>query len=394
MTWEFPLAFTFLIGLSAIGDMISTKTRGKVPGVLFLSVSMLIGFWTGLPKDIVSIAKLDGIADVTMLFVLIHMGTLLDLRQMKKEWKTVFTVTAAILGILIAVGAAVIPIFGLKTFATVVPPLAGGGMAAIIMNKAAMAKGHTELAILAILMMLSQAFVATPIIVSALKKESSRLLEKYRSGDKSEFEENVHDENEVNKQRIVDRIPSQYKTTAFYLAKLGVLACINLYFVAPIFAPYISSSLTGLVIGIIVSALGLIDREPIVKAQSFGILMTAMFISLLGGLSSASPDLIMSLVVPISVSLATAVVGVYILSIMAGKRVGYSKHLSFAIGLNCFLGFPFNYFVTEEATKAVANGPEEQKILMDKLMPGMLVSGFVAVTIVSVVLAGLLSNLI
>jgi len=60
-------------------------------------------------------------------------------------------------------------------------PLAGGIVAAIMMNEAATAKGLTNLAVLAIVMYVMQGFVGYPLTVLALKKEGIRLLNIYRN---------------------------------------------------------------------------------------------------------------------------------------------------------------------------------------------------------------------
>lgn len=49
-------ALTICLVLYAIGDIVSVKTKGLLSLVFVLCVVMLIGFWCGLPTDIVTTA--------------------------------------------------------------------------------------------------------------------------------------------------------------------------------------------------------------------------------------------------------------------------------------------------------------------------------------------------
>lgn len=72
--------------------------------------------------------------------------------------------------------------------------------------------------------------------------------------------------------------------------------------------------------------------------------------------------------------------------------LGFLLFASIAIGLNCFLGFPFNYIITEEAVAASAENEEERQYLNGVLMPKMIIAGIVAVSIVSTIVAGAFLN--
>ena len=88
-----------------------------------------------------------------------------------------------------------------------------------------------------------------------------------------------------------------------------------------------------------------------------------------------------------------AALAILIASVLAGKILKYSTTLSISIGLNCFLGFPFNYIITEEAIAASAETEEERQFLNSILMPKMIIAGIVAVSIVSTIVAGAFLNL-
>lgn len=68
--------------------------------------------------------------------------------------------------------------------------------------------------------------------------------------------------------------------------------------------------------------------------------------------------------------------------------------MAFATSLTALYGFPADYILTLEVVKSLTDDPEEQEVLKDHMLPPMLVGGFVTVTIVSVVLAGIFVQLI
>lgn len=388
MNFDFILAFAIMMVIFALGDVISGLTRGKLPSVFVISVLMLIGYWTVLPKDILTISQLEAVGQMSISLILIHMGTLLDFEELKREWKTVAIVMGAIVGIVVFLAVVIIPIFGLQTFAVVVPPVTGGGMAALIMTTAAQAKGLVQLAILSILMFLTQSFVAAPITAYALRTEGKRLKEEFAKGQKLGKQEHAETEAKKTRVKLIDRIPAKLKTPAFYLATLALVALFNSRCITPFTQGFVDKSIIDLFLGILLAGLGLIDRAPLQKSDSFGIMMIGLIAVIVGYLNQATSAMLLSLIGPIAISLMVAVVGVMVFSTVIGKKLGYSKAMSFAIGLNCFLGFPFNYSITSEAVSVIADNQKEHEYLMSLMLPNMLIAGFVSVTIVSVVLAG------
>ena len=61
-----------------------------------------------------------------------------------------------------------------------------------------------------------------------------------------------------------------------------------------------------------------------------------------------------------------------------------------AIGLNCFLGFPYNFVITNEVIASLAENQGESDYLDGILMPKMIIGSIVAVSMVSAVIASVL----
>ena len=92
--------------------------------------------------------------------------------------------------------------------------------------------------------------------------------------------------------------------------------------------------------------------------------------------------------VPMLVIIGVGVIGIYMFSFIAGKILKVSTNLAFATSLTALYGFPADYILTTEIVRSLATNKEEEDVLYQHMVPPMLVGGFVSVTIVSVVLAG------
>lgn len=74
------------------------------------------------------------------------------------------------------------------------------------------------------------------------------------------------------------------------------------------------------------------------------------------------------------------------------KKFGYSKYLSLCRGFNFFLGFPFNYALTNETIRSNSNTKEEADYLRELLIPKMIVAGVISVSILSAIIAGIVAS--
>ena len=110
------------------------------------------------------------------------------------------------------------------------------------------------------------------------------------------------------------------------------------------------------------------------------------------GLRNASPTDIAAMVVPMLLVIVTGVIGMGIVTFFVGKALKISPYMAFATALTALYGFPSNLILTTEASKALAETPEENQYLMDSMLPQMIVGGFTTVTISSVLIAGVFAN--
>ncbi len=380
-----------------LSDIVGTATKAKVPGTFVLSLILLVGWWTVLPQDLLDISGVTALASFVRYYIMVQIGTLFDPKELLREWKTVVTTLSAVAGIIILV-------YGVGQFLmepnialAMTPPLTGGVMAMMLMSDAATAIGRTDVATVAVLACVLQGFMGMPGASFCLSKAGKPMLEQYRAG--TFVAEGGPKDGVESKPRLIERIPKKYRSGNYYITTLIFFAMLSMLlasFCATHGLKLISSSITGILVGITASALGLIEKDPQGKSQMAGYSNFVLMPSLLGSLRTATPKLVASLIGPLLIGFALALVGVVVTSFVVGtsKPVGFNKYIAVACGLNCFLGFPPNYYVTMETINTLTDDETERKFLVDQLLPKMIIASITAVSVVSVLIAGVMSTMI
>lgn len=388
------MAFSTVLIVLALGDVVSTKTKAFVPSVFVAALLFLFGFWTFFPEDIVALAGFQKpVIYLSMYLLITHMGTLLSIKELVAQWKTVTVALVGIIGITALTMTIGVAVFGFETAVIATPPLTGGIVAAIIMSEAAAGMGLDNLAVLAIITYVMQGFVGYPLTAMMLRKEGVRLISGFRSGELIHLEEDMTHEDK--RKKLIPELPKDYQTIYMILAKLGVTAWAAVSF-AGVIKPFfdISPFVMCLFFGILAQELGFVEARPLNQSGSFGFLITGLMAFVFAGLARATPGMLMDIAIPLAGIILLGVTGMALLSMVVGKYLGYTKEMSFAIALTALYGFPPNYILTEEASKALAESDEEKAFLMSEMLPKMLVGGFTTVTIVSVLIAGIFVKLL
>ena len=246
-----------------------------------------------------------------------------------------------------------------------------------------------HLSTIALLLLALQEFPVYFILPGLLRSETLRRLDLFRKGELKA----VAAEEEITKKRLIPTIPEKYMDTSTYLALLGfvgMLAILASMLSGKIFHSFgvdfkISPTIFALFFGIIAGEIGLLERKSLQKANCFGFFVVASVVGVMGGLVNSSMEEILALIIPLVVLIFLGIIGMAIGGIIIGK-------MSFAIALNCLIGFPVNFLLTNEAINVLAKTEEEKDFLSNTMVPTMLVGGFTTVTLGSVVFAGILAN--
>lgn len=401
------LAASVVIAIYAIGDYLSVKTKGLVSLLLTGSILFLVGFWTGvLPTNIDATSNLAIINTFGIALLITHMGTLLNVRELAKQWKTVLIAMAAIVGIALILFSAGALLFGRIYAYSAAAPIAGGLVAMIITADAAAAANQPLIAVFVALVSAFQGFIGMPGASYCLRREAQRyIFSGQHKTDKvtvaAEIAATSADAKKSFSIRIFPPMPETFQTPYVLLAKLAIVSWIGYNVGKATLIPgsspanyYLHPYVACLLLGIVASEIGLLEQNILTKANSFGFLMVALMAVIPGSLGKASPADVFGMIAPLFGLLVLGGIGVCIGAIPVGKLLGYSWEMSAAIGLTAMFGFPGTYIISNEAAKNNGANEEERKAILDHILPKMLVAGFITVTIVSVIFAGFLAPVI
>jgi len=385
-------ALSILIFILFIGDVIAIRTKAWIPSIFISATLFLIGYWTFFPANIVEISGIPSTVAVMLIYLLItNMGTLLSFQELINQWKTILIALAGILGIIVALFAIGTFLFGSETIIVAIPPLVGGLVSALIMSEGAAEAGLPSLAVFAIVIYVMQGFAGYPLTSVMLKKEGKRLLQQFRNGEIDEKQVGNGDGNSPEKElKLFKWMPEKYNTEFFKFFRLAFVGYLA-YQVSVWLAPYVAihAFVLCLLFGVIATSVGFLEKHPLKKANGFGFAIMGLMLYILDGLKKATPDMMVELIYPLIGCIVIGVAGMYVFSLIMGKVLKVSKEMAFAVSLTALYGFPADYIITNEVINSLTQDEKEREVLNSHMLPPMLVAGFITVTIVSVILAGI-----
>ena len=399
--YNFALAFVICAVVYIIGEYVAKITKAWIPSVFVTAVVLLIGYWTVIPKEVVSDSMLIPFGSTIGIYLLItHMGTVISLKQLIQQWRTIVVCLSGLAGMMV-LGYFVAPLIIDKTLVIAgLPPLTGGIVAATMMQDAAKAAGLEVAAVFAIAMYCVQGFAGYPITAVCLQKEGRRLLKDFRSGKVVLTEQDRREMASVGMTVIADdsdrttlipRIPDKWNSPILMLGKLGLVGWVATQLGN---ITGISGAIWALVLGVFFTTIGFLETNLLNRANSYQIIMFALMMYVFDGLKDCTPAMLKSIIVPMVVLIVIGVLGMAIFSFVIAKILKMSFPLAFANGLTALYGFPCDAIITESTCNALGETEEERQYLMSKMFPSMIVGGFITVTITSVFIAGWFQSLL
>ena len=384
------LAAAVIFVVFAAGDMISAKTKAIVSVLLVASVVFLVGFWTGVfPTTMFADSTLLSMAGLLVTMLLVHLGTTIKLRDFGAQWRTVIIAAVAC----IAISAAVYFIGQLiidRGFALVGAPILSGGVVATLqMQEMAQKADLPQLAVFATLVMCAQGFVGYPVASLCLKSEAKRIKAQLDAGELSVASQDAEKAAAASRKKLIPALPAKYNTPNVVLAKVVLVALLSV-FVSSLFHDAVNKLVWCLIFGVLCKELGFLDEDALGKANATGIVMPIITLSIFTNLASATPEMVVSMVVPLLVVIVIGTVCFAAVSILVGKLFHYSWQMSVAIGSSCLFGFPGTVIISNEVSESTGTTPEEKAFINAQIMPKMLVAGMVTVSITSVLIAGVM----
>lgn len=383
-------SFMIVLIVFALGDIVGKITKGKLSGMMVVMLLFLVGFLTKLiPADIIDQGGLTALSKLAIAMVLFNMGTTLNVKQLIEEWRTVLMAALCMLASCLVM-LLVSPIIGFDTMLVGMPVINGAAMATSLMASAAAEKGLATAAALCAVIYSVQKFVGAPIASAMGIRYGKKLLKAYRENP-AQFKKQETGNGASAKVSFADKHKEWYSANVMMaLVAAGSWVAHILGDLTPI-----NYSIWALLLGVVCVASGLVPTKPLQKSNSYGLMMVAVFGSIIPSLAKVSLSDLGTMAFQTIVLFAAALIGVALVGwvLPTWKLVG-DKDLAVGIGVEQFLGFPSNVVICREVGDAVGETPEEKAFIEDTLNVPYVVGGITVITVLSTMLAGFVINML
>lgn len=380
------------LALFGIGDILAIATKARVSSVFAALLMFLIGFMTHIiPANIIDQAGLTQVSRWASAFLVFHMGTMINLRELAQQWRTVLLSILAMIATICAI-LITIPLVGREAAIVAIPVMKGGIIATQIITTAAMDKGLLLAAAFAALVYAIHKFVGTPIASYCGVREAEKILESYRKGVNiteahvgiTQTAATVTDEIKPLYQRIgLEKYFTDYTClmiTAFFAWVSILLEDVS----------GLSYSIWVLLLGGTVSFFQIVPTRILDRAKTSGFMTMVIFASIIPSMAKVTIKDLGILSYQMAIIFAATLISTFLFFyILPLWKIVKSRHLAVGITMANMIGFPATWLVANEIATAVAKNDEEREIIMKTIMPAYVIAGFATVTTLSIIIAGL-----
>jgi len=395
------IAFTIVMFVWTIGELVSQKTKALVSMMLVASLIFLVAFATDFfPHDLIQDSGLFGLGSAAIGIIIVHLGTMMSIDDLKAQWRTflIGSLTVIVLSGMILLLSSFV--FDLNIAVAGTASITGGTLSILMVQDKVVdivtAGGNTGilssylLAVFPLLILNLKNLVGFLVTSSILKREAKRVQAEYRKGNIEHVE--VDEEGNDDENPVGSRLPAFLQTAYGTLFLLGLTVYVA-RFLSDLTNGTINTFVIALLMGIVLRHFKLLKPSALSATDSFGLLMISIMVLAFGPLADIVPSDLIALIWPIVFFLVIGVVLIFLVSYVLGRLVGYSGAMSIAIGMTTFFGFPGTMVLTKEAATAVGESEEEIAVIEQNILPIMVTGGFSTVTITSVIVGGLIVGL-
>ncbi|MFJ7665948.1 hypothetical protein ACIQXI_02505 [Lysinibacillus sp. NPDC097195] len=385
MVQEPVVAAMIILGLIALGEIISVISKARVPMLFVAMMGYLVLLWLGIfPKDLLenstflTVGALLGTAPI-----LVHMGTLIPLRMIRSQWRAVLI---AIMGMCFAslfILTIVTLLFDYQTAVAGTGPLNGGIIAVLITSEGIKELGFVSLLTIPALIMALQSLIGIPLANLLLRKHATAINEQMTSGAFVALGDAAFNQEHDDKLLV----PKKYQTPLVLLFMLFIGGAIAVVLAKYTGIPY---SLWALAIGIIGRLVKFYPERVMEKSNSFTVGMAGIIFIIIGMMNDITFEMFMDKLPAVLTILFVGVLGILLGGLLGSKLLKVNPFLGIPVALTSTFGFPGDYIVCEEVSRSIGKTEEEQQRIFNEIITPMLVGGFTTVTLGSVIIASIL----
>lgn len=378
---DIVLAAAICLGILGVGEMVSYFTKAFVPSMAAALILYMILTWIGMPTRFPEESGFAYIGELSMLFLIVHLGTSVPPGDYIKEIKSVIIAIAALAGGLITTVGIGGLLFGFdKMLAGAGAACGGGAIAGILAIQKLTDLGVVALIGIPAIIMCTVDLYGQPIASIMLKKFTGRLRaqDQYlleaaarKSAPKEErlTADGVPYGSEDNPSRKIRCwVPRKLEEDGFVLFELAILS-LGAYWLANITG--VSNCIYAFFLGLIGCAVGALRMNLLDRSHSYGFVISVFIIWIMQSINDCTPQALLASLLPVVATLVLATLGLALGGGICGKLLGYDFWLSAAAGMGLMFLMPGVMIVTTEVTRRSARNEEEAKFMFDSAAPCM-----------------------
>ncbi|CAD2080505.1 hypothetical protein JEOAER750_02055 [Jeotgalicoccus aerolatus] len=381
---EEPIVATvMLFALLALGEVISIYSRARIPMLMTAMIGYLVLTWTGVfPENILELSTLPALGAILIGPLIIHMGTLMPLSILKKQWRAVIISVSGLIGALALVLLIVPLFFDFETAASGVGPISGGVVALLITTEKLTELGLTALIVVPVLIAAFQTPIGMPLIAFLLKRYASRFVSTTQAT-QAEMESMEEDETPVRFNLLKNNIILLFIVFVFAAVATVLSEWTGIHF-----------TLFCLLFGILMLNGRLFPQAVLQKSNSFSFMMVALIFVIIGTMGGITPQDVINNIPAVILILICGVSGLALGGFIASKAVGWHPLKGMPVALTALVGFPGDYIICEEVSRSTTDNQTDQTRVFNEIVTPMLIGGFVTVTVASVVVASFVMGML
>ena len=388
-TWSFAQSFLIFLMIVFVAQSLAAWLRSLVPMPLFFGVFFAGGFALGwLPRDLLLASNMVAVGTIAFNVLVIHSGTMVDLALVRMKRKEALTAVGSAL-VMTAVLMLVLPPLIGRDLALLAPGAVVGGGASCAIGSRWVSGIRPDISFFPWMIFMFQGLFSVPVVTWALKKEGARLVDELSA--QPAAPPGGRPGPVAPAFGPVARIPQVYKTPAYYLGLIMAAAGLNYALQGTVLAGMnINLNITALLLGILAGNLGLIDRAPLFKCDSYGLLILSLMGLMANNLANTPLDTLLSLTAPVLIALAAGTAVLTACGVGFARLLGMSPYEGIILAMNSVMGFPVNQMLVSQAA---ASAPEHLRgALTGRLTPllglgTMLVSNGVSIFTISILVS-------
>lgn len=388
-TWSFAQSFLIFLMIVFVAQSLAAWLRSLVPMPLFFGVFFAGGFALGwLPRDLLLASNMVAVGTIAFNVLVIHSGTMVDLALVRMKRKEALTAVGSAL-VMTAVLMLVLPPLIGRDLALLAPGAVVGGGASCAIGSRWVSGIRPDISFFPWMIFMFQGLFSVPVVTWALKKEGARLVDELSA--QPAAPPGGRPGPVAPAFGPVARIPQVYKTPAYYLGLIMAAAVLNYALQGTVLAGMnINLNITALLLGILAGNLGLIDRAPLFKCDSYGLLILSLMGLMANNLANTPLDTLLSLTAPVLIALAAGTAVLTACGVGFARLLGMSPYEGIILAMNSVMGFPVNQMLVSQAA---AGAPEHLRgALTGRLTPllglgTMLVSNGVSIFTISILVS-------